>query len=372
MWLTAEEALARLGSKPQSLYANVSRGRIRAKPDPTDKRRSLYQSEDVDRLAARARGRRSAQAVASGTMSWGEPVLPSAISTVSGGRLYYRGRDAAVLADTATLEDIVTLLWVGEWELSRHTPVETPSFEAALAALAEMTAHARPSAGPGVRALRAEAGRVLGCVAAALIGGEGQLHQRLARHFQRPEAADDLRRTLILLADHELNASTFAVRITVSTGASLAAGALSGFAALSGPRHGSAPLEIMGLADDVRGSEAALRDWLGEGRVIPGFGHRLYPGGDIRARALLAQLDLTPPYRALARAGEKLGGEPPNVDFALAALTATYGLPRTGPMTIFALARTVGWVAHMLEQAETGHLIRPRAIYVGTPPGQTP
>ena len=83
MWLTADEALARLGSKPQSLYANVSRGRIRAKPDPADKRRSLYQSEDVDRLAARARGRRSAQAVASGTMNWGEPVLPSAISTVN-------------------------------------------------------------------------------------------------------------------------------------------------------------------------------------------------------------------------------------------------------------------------------------------------
>ena len=104
MWLRAEEALSRLGSKPQSLYASVSRGRIRAKPDPADSRRSLYSAVDVDRLALRARGRRSSATVAAEAISWGEPVLSSAVSTVSGGRLYYGGVDAAHLAETATLE----------------------------------------------------------------------------------------------------------------------------------------------------------------------------------------------------------------------------------------------------------------------------
>ena len=80
MWLHAEEALKRLGSKPQSLYASVSRGRIRARPDPADSRRSLYHEEDVDRLAVRARGRRSSASVAAQAISWGEPVLPSSVS----------------------------------------------------------------------------------------------------------------------------------------------------------------------------------------------------------------------------------------------------------------------------------------------------
>src|ERR1700723_3130394 len=88
-WLTAEQALKFLGVRPQTLYANVSRGRIRAKPDPADPRRSLYNSEDVKRLASRHRGRRTVAAIATGTIGWGDPVLPSGISTVAGGRLWY-------------------------------------------------------------------------------------------------------------------------------------------------------------------------------------------------------------------------------------------------------------------------------------------
>jgi citrate synthase len=372
MWLTANEALSRLGSKPQSLYASVSRGRIRAKSDPADSRKSLYNAEDVDRLAARSRGRRSAVAVAAEAISWGDPVLPSAISTVSNGRLYYRGRDANVLSRTATLEEVAELLWgeTLEAEAAEARPSTTPGPAAALAALAQLTAISPPSLGRSPIVLRHDAARVWHVVADALLGpGDGPMHLRLAARFGRPDAADTLRRALVLLADHELNASTFAARVTVSTGASLAAGALSGLAALNGPLHGVASNGILALAHDIEadptGVEAALREWLGEGRVVPGFGHRLYPFGDPRAAELLRTFEVPAGYRALLDAADAIVGDYPNVDFALAALATAYALPPDAPLTIFALARTVGWLAHVKEQITSASIIRPRARYIG-------
>ncbi len=370
MWLKAEEALKRLGSKPQSLYANVSRGRIRARPDPADSRRSLYHEEDVDRLATRARGRRSSAQVAAQAINWGEPVLPSAISTIVDGKLIYRGHDAAELAQMATLEDVATLLWGGEWPVLTLTDTAPPddAIASAFLALAGRAGTAPPSLARGQLALREEAAHVFGLMADALIGGAlGPLHQRLAVHFGRPEAAETLRKALVLLADHELNASTFAARVAVSTGASLASGVLAGLAALHGPRHGDAASAVLALAEDMTGvePEAELREWLGEGRVLPGFGHHLYPDGDPRCVALLAGLTLPAGFAALAEAGEMITGERPNIDFGLAAITAIHHLPREAPITIFALARTVGWLAHLLEQVATGQLIRPRARYTG-------
>lgn len=372
MWLSAADALARLGSKPQSLYANVSRGRIRAKPDPADSRRSLYREEDVDRVAHRSRGRRSAVATASEAISWGEPVLASAISTVSGGRLYYRGRDAAELAGDATLEDVAELLWSAPYRSSER-PVEVqPSVPAFLIALAARVPDDPPSAGRGTVPLREDASLVFATALSALAGqGQGPAHIRLASAFGRSDAADALRRALVLLADHELNASTFAARVTVSTGAALSAGALAGLAALGGPRHGNAAPEVLALAEDIdahpEAAEEALRDWLGERRAVPGFGHPLYPRGDIRCRAMLAAIDLPPAFVRLAEAGRAILDEEPNVDFALAALASAYDLPREAPAMIFALARSVGWLAHGIEQATSGQLIRPRARYVGPP-----
>ena len=376
MWLTASEALGRLGTKPQTLYANVSRGRIRAKPDPADSRRSLYSAEDVERLATRRAGRRSTAAVAAEAISWGDPVLVSALTTFSGGRLYYRGIDAVELSQGATLEEVATLLWDGPWALTSPSPaIAGPHAGTVFSLLAEQAARAVPSYGRGPLALRTDAGAVLASLADALLGsGEGLLHLRLAARLGRPQAADDLRRALVLLADHELNSSTFAARVTVSTGASLAAGALSGFAALSGPLHGEASAAVMALVADIgtdaSGADQALREWLGEGRIVPGFGHRLYPLGDVRCAALLSHIAVPPAYEAVRRAAERLADEKPNVDFALAALTDRWDLPSKAPLTIFALARCVGWLAHMLEQAATGTLIRPRARYIGPQVGR--
>ena len=366
MWLTAEEALRKLAVKPQTLYASVSRGRIAARPDPADPRRSLYRAEDVDRLAGRPRGRPAATAVAAEAIAWGQPVLPTAISTIAAGRLIYRGADAIELSRTATLEDAAALLWN---TATPALPATKATPRPVLLALAERAAVDPSTAILGPVALRQVATAILATAADALLGGgTGPLHHRLAKHFGRPDAADPLRRALVLLAEHELNASTFAARVTVSTGASLAAGTLAGIAALSGPRHGQAAAAIAALAADIGTAadpEAALLDWLAEGRDVPGFGHRLYPLGDPRAAELLAQTAVPPSFAAFAAAATSVTGERPNVDFALAALTAAFGLPPSAPMTIFTLARTVGWLAHMLEQAATGILIRPRARYTG-------
>ena len=92
--------MSRLRVRPQTLYAYVSRGRVRAEPDPSEPRRSRYRASDVAALAQRkARGRRAAD-VATAAIDWGEPVLASAITTVRDGRLYYRGYDAVELAPT--------------------------------------------------------------------------------------------------------------------------------------------------------------------------------------------------------------------------------------------------------------------------------
>src|SRR5580698_5333399 len=112
-WLNATEALQVLGVRPQTLYANVSRKKIRAKPDPKDTRRSLYHEADVRRMARQRGGQRKATAVAAAAIEWGDPILSSAISTVVDGRLYYRGQDAVVLSEAGSLEDVARLLWGG-------------------------------------------------------------------------------------------------------------------------------------------------------------------------------------------------------------------------------------------------------------------
>lgn len=389
-WLSAAEALSILGVRPQTLYANVSRKRIRARPDPKDPRRSVYHEADVQRLARGRSGTRKAERVAAGTIEWGDPILSSGISTVVDGRLWYRGRDAVVLAQTRTLEEVACLLWDAPFgslaepdtrEEAAHPANPDIARGGALIprmfiALATRAGEDPPSHGRSLSTLRNEAAGVLATVAEAIAGrrrGPSQqhlaAHERLAASWRRAASSDLLRRVLVLLADHELNASTFAARVTVSTGASLAAGVLAGLATLSGPLHGRASWEVFELIRAGRrsGMQAAVREWLGQGRPLSGFGHPLYPDGDPRAKALLAELDVPAEFRDLRAAVEGLAGELPNIDFAVAALTEAHRLPREAPLALFALARSVGWLAHALEQASTGHLIRPRARYSGPP-----
>jgi citrate synthase len=398
-WLTAAEALQMLGVRPQTLYANVSRKKIRAKPDPKDPRRSLYHDADVRKMARQRGGQRKATAVAAAAIEWGDPILSSAISTVLDGRLYFRGQDAVALSEDKTLEEVARILWDGRHlgdgdpraggdrgndppcarvREGRDASDDSKSFplQRAFLALGLRAATDLSSYGRALPVLQSEAASVLITLADAMLGvgpaaihRRAELHHRAAATWRRPDAADIIRRALVLLADHELNASTFATRVTVSTGAPLAAGVLSGLATLSGPLHGRASLGVLELVGGVEraGAEVAIRQWLSQGRPIAGFGHPLYPQGDPRAIALLQQFPLPKPYADLRDAVEDTIGERSNVDFALAAVTKVFDLPHEAPLVLFALGRCAGWLAHALEQVTTGHPIRPRARYVGPP-----
>ena len=173
----------------------------------------------------------------------------------------------------------------------------------------------------------------------------------------------------MLTADHELNASTFAARVTASTGAPLAAAALSGMATLLGPVHGGASLRARALVDDASrdGARAAVQRWLQRGDPLPGFGHPLYPGIDPRAQALLERITLPDVAADLVSEAFAATSLEPNIDFATVAMAMACALPADAPFRLFAAARAAGWLAHAIEQAESGRLIRPRARYTGPP-----
>ena len=197
--------------------------------------------------------------------------------------------------------------------------------------------------------------------------GAGQAH-----------AADLIRRALVLLAEHELNASAFTVRCAASTGLNLYDAVIAGLVALKGPKHGGAGVLAAQFLKTLVDRDVApiIRERVALGERFAGFGHGVYKLGDPRAHALL---------EALHRAGaaEKLTREIPdriaeatgefvNIDYALAVLIHTLGMPPGNELVLFAMARTVGWIAHASEQLRHGGLIRPRARYIGPAPGRSP
>jgi citrate synthase len=377
-WIAAEEARDRLGVRPQTLYAYVSRGRVSVRPDPGDPRRSLYRAADIAALAERKSRSRKISDVAAGAISWGEPVLASEITTVSGGRLFYRGRDAIRLAEGETLEAVARLLRGGHGAALKRTdrpkPPTGPDMRSrAYLALAQRAAVDPPARGRAALALAVEAATLLDVLTDAVAGvtSGGAIHERLGRAWsQGPRGWDLIRRALVLLADHELNASTFAARVAASTGASLSAAALAGLCALSGPLHGGMAARVKALIQEAEriGAEAAVEARIAQGSPLPGFGHQLYPDTDPRAEALLAALGASGPLEDLRLAAEGAGGKRVNIDFALVAMAETLRLPDDAPFMLFAVARCAGWIAHALEQMQTGELIRPRARYVGAEP----
>ncbi|WP_328286383.1 citrate synthase [Phreatobacter sp. AB_2022a] len=226
-----------------------------------------------------------------------------------------------------------------------------------------------------VRRLWPEAATLLRLVAAGVAGttpGPEPIHQQMARAWKVPaDKADILRAAMVLLADHESNASAFTVRVIASTGASLAACLLGGLGALSGPLHGGTTSLVEILFDEVAragDANAVIEERLRRGDRLPGFGHQLYPGGDPRADALMALLPADPVRDALLSAMSAIGERQPNIDFALVAACRLLHLPPGSALGLFAVGRTVGWIAHALEQQQTGSLIRPRTRYVGAEP----
>jgi citrate synthase len=387
--ITADSAARRLGVSRATLYAYVSRGFVHAHADPHDPRRRLYSADDVDRLARnKVRGRKASD-IAAAALDWGLPALSSGITVIADGRLFFRGRDAVRLAAQATLEDTARLLWDCAGDPFRAGAPQPPqSVIRLIESLTDTFPIDRclavlPLAGAGTamtwqrdhRRLWHDAAMLLRLMAAAATGtvpDAAPLHLHIARAWGLDEGAAELiRAALVLCADHELNASAFAVRVVASTGASLAACVSAGLSALSGPRHGGTTslVEILFEEAERFGNAAGLvQERLRRGDILPGFGHQLYRDGDPRATALLALLPPDATREALREAMDAIGGKLPNVDFALVSLRRALSLKPGSALALFAIGRTAGWIAHALEQQADDKLIRPRARYSGPAP----
>src|ERR1700683_545738 len=265
--ITAREAVRRLGVKPSTLYAYVSRGLLRSVGVQRSRERRYY-ADDVERLKRlRRSGRRTA--VPRGPFDSLAPMLDSAICLVDNGRLYYRGIDAAELADCVTLEETARLLWQTEAAHPFYPPDASFRLQERLKDLA-------PALGPTERArtilvglatehvgaldvspeaVLRSGGRLVSAVASALTGttiAGMPIHLQLATAWNLDaQGADLIRRCLVLAADHELNTSTFVARCVASTAASPYAAVIAALGALAGPRHGGQTSHVENLLRDL-------------------------------------------------------------------------------------------------------------------------
>jgi citrate synthase len=391
LYLSAAEAAAELSISPATLYAYVSRGLVRSEPSEQGSRARRYRADDVRSL----KNRRAPMIEGQGLKPAGLPLMDSAVSTITEDGPIYRGVRATRLSESASFEQAATLLWDSQGAdpfAKGNMPVISPAMRKVLDAVKDappldravavlsLAADADPRAYNSVSEGRAATGaRILRLVVATVIGAAPSpepLHKQIARAWApgHRHAEDLIRRALVLLADHELNTSTFTVRCAASTGISLYDAVIAGLVALKGPRHGGVgPLASKLLDTLMEGDVAAIvREKVSLGERFPGFGHMVYRDGDPRAEALFGALVRTGIDKRLAveipaRIKEATGAFA-NCDYALAVMRRELALPAGSETAIFAMARIAGWIAHATEQLESRTLIRPRARYTGPAP----
>ena len=424
-FLTAAEAARRLGVKPATLYAYVSRG-VLSRGKAADGRASLFHADEVDRLARRGRPRRPPGVA--------DITVESAITEITGDRLRFRGLDATRLAVSRTFEEVAELLWTGEFRSAREPWRARPAALAAgRAAQAALPAGTLPlerlqvivPAMAATDPLRLQldpaavtaAGRsiiagMVDCLPSTGASGPGtsgpgtsgpgasgpgtsgpgtsgpgepvaeRLWSRLCDRRATPALSRAVSAALVLLADHELAASTLAARAAASVRADPYAVVGTGLGAVSGALHGGASLGAEALMAAASGPDDVPRvvaELLRRGEKVPGFGHFVYRGGDPRATVLLDLVRRAAPKSGqlavadavLAEVRQKALPEP-NIDFAIATLARVAGMVRGAGEAIFAVARTAGWIAHALEAYAGPGPLRPRAVYTGRPAADDP
>lgn len=389
--MTSEEAARALGVKPETLYAYVSRGIIHSERVP-GQRRSRFRRDDVERHAARSR--------AGGRAGGLEVVIETELTSLDPrGRLAYRGWDVADAVRGSSFEAVASWLWTGTtdlatWSAPATTVVaaarmmdvlaESPPVDRWRAALSALRA-ADPLRGDRRATAVQATGRALvsGLVDALPLLGHEPAHDRriAARLWPRltPAPPSDRRlavvdAALVLLADHELAASTLAARVAASTWADPYLVVQAGLSALGGPLHGGAGEQARALLRDAAaaGVAPAIGRRLEAGGRLPGFGHAVYEQLDPRVGPLLDRLaetgDAPPVLDPLLELVAERGLPFPNVDLALAAVGEAYGMVDGATETLFATARIVGWLAHAIEEYRHALRFRTRAAYVGPRP----
>ncbi|MQS34433.1 citrate/2-methylcitrate synthase [Streptomyces katsurahamanus] len=425
--LTTHEAAERLGVKPATLYAYVSRGQLSSRREPGG-RGSTFDADDIDALIRRNRREPLRRTDATHEIRTG-------VTLIDGDRYWFRGVDAVELARSHHYEEIADWLWTGELRTGIRFTAPPPALAAArravdslppgsgsadrlrVAAIAAavmdplrfdlgrdtvLTAariliptlvDALPEAGPGPERVRpARSGPAEEPVTARSGPAEkpvtaqsaeepiaARLWRRLTAKAPDEPSLRALDLALSLLIDHDLAASTLAVRVAASARAHPYAVVSAGLGALEGPLHGAASgLAHRMLAEVLeRGSAAAVvADHLRAGRRVPGLGQRLYTGRDPRAEALFEALARIPAARAALDAVRAVEAATArrvelhaNVDLALAALSVASGMAAEAGETVFAVARTAGWIAHALEEyGERPLRLRPTGHYTGPRP----
>src|SRR5262245_608526 len=395
--LTAAQAADLLGVTRATLYAYASRGQLRSEAVPGQPRERRYSREDVQRLLDRKDARRDPAAAAARGLHWGGPVLESGITLIHDGRLYYRGRDALALAESATLEEAALVLWAAEdsdrsrlfgqacplspRQISQLRACAKDPYALLQAALPVAARVDLASYDLRPTAVRLAGARIVKLQTAIVAPRDAQLplHRALQRAWApgRAEVGNVIRAALVLCADHELNVSAFTARCAASAGASPYDVVAAAMATLRGYKHGGAgerALTLLAGSETPRHTRALLAARLRRGEQLPGFGHPLYPNGDPRAVLLMRLAESSGhdqtcrAMRHLRKAGADLLHDAPNLDFGLAAITRAFRLPDQAPVLLFALGRTIGWIAHAIEEYASGHLIRPRARYTGPMP----
>lgn len=338
----------------------------------------------------------------------------TALSDVDGlaGRLIIRGHSLDELAGRVRFEELAALLLDGAFDgpvsaarigraraeiyfsLEKRIPalMHLPVFGAVRAAIAELPDDGSLETALLLLAAPAVLTPALLRVRAGLPALEpdprlphaADILRMLRGHLPADASVHALDTYLVTVADHGLNASTFAARVVASTQAGLTSAALAALGALKGPLHGGAPGPVLDMLDEVGSAEraeAVLVAILERGERLMGFGHRIYRVRDPRADALKAALAgmrrnerLTLALAVEETALRLLRAKKPdrrletNVEFYTALLLDALGFPRDAFTAVFAMGRMAGWIAHAREQAAGGRLIRPRSIYVGPMP----
>jgi citrate synthase len=344
----------------------------------------------------------------------------SSISSIIDGVLTYRGINIDDLAENATFEEVAYLLWYGKLpnrseldglqkQLDQYAaipsqvieqiklyPAGTNSMAALRTAISSLALYDESANDMSTDAnqrkaikLQAQLPTVVAAFARIREGKEPVAPKQgvsIAYNFlymltgEEPAevAVKALDQALVLHADHELNASTFAARVTVATLSDIYSGITSAIGALKGPLHGGANEAVMVMLEEIGSManvEGYINNALANKQKIMGFGHRVYKDGDPRAKhlqqmsrelgKLTGNMEL---YEMSIKIEDMVTGQKglkPNVDFYSASVYTTLGIPRDLFTPIFAISRVSGWSAHILEQYQDNRLIRPRADYVG-------
>ncbi len=405
MLLSASEACELLGVKPATLYTYVSRGFLKSVQQPNTKA-NRYRRTDVENLQVRSGVRGGHMAAAAMAMRWGQPVLNTSITEITPLGPRYRGHLAEdLIRHPGLFENVAELLWSGVLH-------DDPRPWRVLPMRADIRRAIESMGNPDLRILRefAVAATALGGISLADELRNGSIvhysHELLLafagscgvigpqKRFIEPpadthvavhllhalggpmteEAIHAVNAALILAADHELAPATFAARIAASVGSGLHACVVAALATQVGSRLGGAcELAEQLLWDITSDSQLKSRIRHAEQRreLLPGFGLPLYPEGDPRARILIKlALGISPASRNVEFAAkfvdhvrEKIGIHP-NIEVGLAILALSLGLPSRSSGAVWAVGRTAGWIAHMLEQRRAGHEIRPRAHFM--------